>query len=269
VNHIRNTAATEAGAAKRRGFSLSYGNRNSASIVAEQTATRGREDRRGNRDETEEHPLKFAIKRIPGLALPALALALLAGAAIAQEEQAPQKNNFGPRVKQTQQPARPAAAPEIIATHGDWKVQCEAPPANAQGQSARKQCGMVQTARSDKNPKVGLTLVLVKGQQNGKQVTMMRVMAPIGVYLPTGVALEVDGGAVGRVPFTRCLPQVCIAFAEASGDTLDKMRKGSAANFIIYEAPGLGLPMKISLNGFSAAYGTLDNTLGMTSTGSP
>ena len=32
------------------------------------------------------------------------------------------------------------------------------------------------------------------------------------------------------------------------------MRKGTAANFIIYEAPGLGMPMKISLNGFSAAY---------------
>jgi invasion protein IalB len=204
---------------------------------------------------------------MPGVALPALAFILSAGLAAAQEEQAPPKNNFGPRVQQLQQQAqqpqqqqqqRPPA-PEVVATHGDWKIQCEAAPANAQGAAAgQKQCGMIQTARSDKNPKVGLTLVLVKGQQNGKAVTMMRVMAPIGVYLPTGVALEVDGGAVGRVPFTRCLPQVCIAFAEASSDTLDKMRKGSAANFIIYEAPGLGLPMKISLSGFSAAYGNLD-----------
>jgi invasion protein IalB len=37
------------------------------------------------------------------------------------------------------------------------------------------------------------------------------------------------------------------------------MKKGSAANFIIYEAPGLGLPLKISLSGFSAAFGALDN----------
>jgi len=205
------------------------------------------------------------MKRMPGLALPVLALTLFAGMAAAQEEQAPKKNNFGPRLQtqqqqqQPQQPGKPPA-PEVVATHGDWKIQCETAAPNAQsGAPGQKQCGMVQTARSEKNPKVGLTLVLVKGQQNGKVVTMMRVMAPIGVYLPTGVALEVDGGAVGRVPFTRCLPQVCIAFAEASGDTLEKMRKGSAANFIIYEAPGLGLPMKISLNGFSAAYGALDN----------
>ena len=54
------------------------------------------------------------------------------------------------------------------------------------------------------------------------------------------------------MPFTRCLPQICVALAEASPETLEKMRKGTAANFIIYEAPGLGVPMKISLEGFSA-----------------
>ena len=209
--------------------------------------------------------MKLAIKRIPGVAVPVLALALFTGMAAAQQQQqAPPNNGFGPRVQppqqQAQRPPDNLPAPEVVATHGDWKIQCETPAPSTQGAPAgQKQCGMIQTARSDKNPKVGLTLVLVKGQQNGKTVTMMRVMAPIGVYLPTGVALEVDGGAVGRVPFTRCLPQVCIAFAEASSETLDKMRKGSAANFIIYEAPGLGLPMKISLNGFAAAYGALDN----------
>ena len=85
----------------------------------------------------------------------------------------------------------------------------------------------------------------------------MRVIAPIGVFLPTGVALEIDGNAVGRVPFTRCMPQVCMAFAEASPDTLEKMQEGQgSANFIIYEAPGIGLPMKLSLEGFSSARST-------------
>jgi len=200
-----------------------------------------------------------------------VALSLMAGAAIlpaaAQTSQdansldkAPRNNNFGPRlgVQAQPQPGAPnLPAPEEIATHGAWKVQCETMPEGQQEGGAtpgKRQCGMVQTAHSDKNPKAGLTLVMVKTKQNDKDITMMRVMAPIGVFLPTGVALEIDGAAVGRVPFTRCLPQVCIAFAEAQPATLDKMRKGNAANFIIYEAPGLGLPMKISLDGFSAAY---------------
>jgi invasion protein IalB len=187
--------------------------------------------------------------------------------ALAQDAQAPQKNKFGPRNPQAQgqgqlQPGpRPqpqqGPAPQVIATHGDWKIQCEnAAKPDAQGQT-EKQCAMVQTARSEKNNKLGLTTVFVRGKQNGKEVTMMRILAPIGVYLPTGVALEIDGGAVGRIPFMRCLPQICMAFGEAGTQTLDKFRKGTAANFIVYEAPGIGMPIKISLNGFSDAFKAL------------
>jgi invasion protein IalB len=198
-----------------------------------------------------------------------VAALLTVAPALAQQAQAPQKNNFGPRNpaiqnKQGQQQRQPGPraqgpAPQVIATHGDWKIQCEAAgKANAQGQAQNaKQCAMVQSARSDKNAKLGLTTVFVRGKQNGKDVTMMRILAPIGVYLPTGVALEVDGGAVGRLPFMRCLPQICVAFGEAGNQTLDKFRKGSAANFIIYEAPGIGMPIKISLNGFAAAFTAL------------
>lgn len=191
-------------------------------------------------------------------AVAALAL-FCTGPVAAQQEQIPPRQ-FGPRVTV----AKPGAAPavEVIATHGAWKIQCEVPQNGqaAEGQSeGQKQCGMVQGARSEKNPKATLTLVLIRAKQADKQVTMIRVMTPIGVFLPTGVALEIDGAAVGRVPFTRCLPQVCMAFAEATPETLDKMKKGNAANFIIYEAPGLGLPMKISLEGFSAAFNALEN----------
>lgn len=203
---------------------------------------------------------------------PALTVAALLSvtSALAQDAQAPQRNNFGPRLPRAQGQGQPPGqgqpgpraqqqgpAPQIIATHGDWKIQCEnQPKPDAQGQT-EKQCAMVQTGRSEKNTKLGLTTVFVRGKQNGKDVTMMRILAPIGVYLPTGVALEIDGGAVGRIPFMRCLPQICMAFGEAGTQTLDKFRKGTAANFIIYEAPGIGMPIKISLNGFADAFKAL------------
>lgn len=177
--------------------------------------------------------------------------------ALAQEQQpSPPGKAFGPRVKpgQAAPAGQPAAAPpasQTVATHGAWQIQCAA------DKDGKKGCGMVQVTRSEKNPKVGLSLVIVRTKQGEKDVVMMRVMAPIGVYLPTGVALEVDGAAVGRVPFTRCRPQICEALAEASPETLAKMKKGTAANFIVYEAPGLGVPMKISLEGFSAGLDSL------------
>jgi invasion protein IalB len=181
------------------------------------------------------------------------AAALIASLAIIGEAQA-QQQQFGPRANQAprQQPQQPQAPkPELVATHGDWAVQCQQEP-GAEGGAAVRTCGMFQAAKSDRQG-VGLTLVVVKGEQDGKEVTMLRVMAPIGVYLPTGVALEIDGDAVGRVPFTRCMPQACIAVAEASPPTLEKMKAGGVANFIIYEAPGAGMAMELSLKGFTAA----------------
>ena len=217
------------------------------------------------------------------LALASLGLVLslgMSGIAAAQDDTTTQKQDqqapaaegqqqdgqpqFGPRAKKTgqQQQGQPGQQPpppkiDLIAENGQWRVQCESVPA-MEGQPAGRQCGMIQVTKSDKNPKASLTLVMVSSKQNGKVLYNMRVLAPIGVFLPTGVALEIDGNAVGRVPFTRCMPQICMAFAEASPDTIAKLKKGKAANFIIYEAPGIGLPMKLSLEGFSASLAALD-----------
>ena len=155
-----------------------------------------------------------AIKRMPGIALPVAGCSgLYAGMAVAQDTTGAAEEQF--------RPPGAAAGAAAAAAGASGSLPPRSSPPTATGNSmrtsprpnapatAQKQCGMVQTRAAKKTPRSGLTLVLVKGQQSGKEVTMMRVMAPIGVYLPTGVALEVDGGAVGRVPFTRCLPQVC------------------------------------------------------------
>jgi invasion protein IalB len=214
--------------------------------------------------------VRITLKPGRTLALSVLGLTMglmFAGVSAAQESQQDQKQSapsqFGPRANKQSAPAaqggqqQPAPKIDVIAENGKWKVQCETPPA-PEGQKAVRQCGMVQATQSEKNPKATLTLVLVKTVAGDKTAINMRVIAPIGVFLPTGVALEIDGAAVGRVPFTRCMPQVCMAFAEASAETLGKMKKGSEANFIIYEAPGIGLPMKMSLEGFSASLAALE-----------
>lgn len=202
-----------------------------------------------------------ALLRNLAIALPLTLAALPFSAAdTSAQTQQGQKQQFGPRAnKLPGEGPEKASNVEVVATHGAWKLQCENAPASAEGQAeAGRSCGMVQSTQNEKNPKATLTLVLVKSKQGDKNVTMMRILAPIGVFLPTGVALEIDGNAVGRVPFTRCMPQICMAFAEATAETLGKMKKGNAANFIIYEAPGLGLPMKLSLEGFSAAIDALN-----------
>ncbi len=218
------------------------------------------------------------ISVLKGIVLFSMLFAFI-GEATAQSKRLP-----GPRVnKPVGPPARPSQpAAEVIAKHGKWQVQCtdiptgpSQKPAAAQGGSSGKvgknassqgakagpktvrQCGMLQSTSSKERKGITLTLVMGTARQKKKVTTMMRILVPVGVYLPLGIALEIDGEAVGRVPFIRCLPQICTAFAEVTTKTLTKMRKGANANFIIYEAPGVGLTLPVSLKGFTAAYNAL------------
>ena len=175
--------------------------------------------------------------------------------------------NFGPRkgaqAAQGEQPPADALKTEIISTHGSWQVQCTEVPKGADpGQpDGGKTCGMVQNIKSDKDDKIQISLIISKVKRGDKSSIFVRVLAPIGVYLPTGVPVEIDGAALpNRMQFTRCLPRVCEAFGEATPESLNKFKKGGVATFYIYDRPGNGFPMKIKLEGFDAALADLNKT---------
>jgi invasion protein IalB len=232
------------------------------------------------------------ISRI-GLSLGLMALVGVAGSqsGFAQTDPLkvkPEASSFGPRTQKGQR-ARRGPPPEIIATFDDWKIQCETLPVQAQkhgqdpanpdsaeaasGKSdnatavadtaqpqtqTKRICGMIQSARDEKRPQLGLTLYISRIRQGEKVLTQMRILAPIGVWLPQGIGLDIDGQAIGSMPYSNCLPQMCLARAETSAETLDKFKKGTVANFFIYAGPGAGVPLKISLKGFGKALEALD-----------
>ena len=160
---------------------------------------------------------------------------------------APPPPGLGPRVN-APAGAQPAPPPvENVAKHGQWQVQCSP----AQGDQP-KSCGMIQVEKNDKTPAIGLSLIINRVKQGDKVQVMMRALVPIGVYLPTGVAMEIDGAALeGRMTFTRCNPQACEAFGEASDPSLKKFMKGKTATFYIYDRPGNGYPILFPLEGFA------------------
>jgi invasion protein IalB len=166
---------------------------------------------------------------------------------------------FGPRAGAQQQGAAQQAPEgpktETVATHGKWAVQCTDLPKEAGGKS----CGMIQNTKNAKDERIALSVVVSRVKRDGKAVTFMRILAPVGVYLPTGIPMEIDGAALQtRMQFSRCLPRMCEGFGEASPETLAKFKKGTNATFYLYDRPGNGYPMKISLEGFGAALSALD-----------
>jgi invasion protein IalB len=177
--------------------------------------------------------------------------------------EAPAGVKNGPRATPPGQPPQgaPKVKTETIATHGAWAIQCSEIEAGADQEMPQggKQCGMTQAAKNDKNEKLQISVIVNHLKGKDREATFMRILAPIGVYLPNGIPVEIDGEALkNRMQFTRCMPRVCEAFGETSPDTLARFKKGSAAILYIYDRPGNGFPMKLSLEGFGKALAELE-----------
>ena len=85
----------------------------------------------------------------------------------------------------------------------------------------------------------------------------MRVVAPLGVLLPSGLGLKIDHADIGRAGFVRCLPNGCIAEVIMDDELIKKLRTGKTATFIIFQTPEEGIGFPMSLAGFGEGYDKL------------
>ena len=117
---------------------------------------------------------------------------------------------------------------------------------------------MIQIARHPKQKNVGISVLIVKQSVKGKSVSQMRVTVPIGVYLPAGVGVEIDGAAIGRLGYELCSPQgVCVATTFLNDDLLTKFKSGGGAKFYIKDIRGRDGIFDLSLKGFTKSYESL------------
>lgn len=139
---------------------------------------------------------------------------------------------------------------EVRSTHGDWQMRCDTPPG-----ASSEQCALIQNVTAADRENVGLSVIVLKTAD--KQARILRVLAPLGVLLPSGLGLRVDNADIGRAGFVRCLPNGCIAEVILEDELLTKLQSGGQATFIIFQTPEEGIGIPISLNGFSAGFDAL------------
>ena len=85
----------------------------------------------------------------------------------------------------------------------------------------------------------------------------MRVVAPLGVMLPSGLGLKIDDKDVGRAGFVKCLPNGCIAEVVMDDNLIAQLRNGHTSTFIIFQSPEEGIGFPMSLKGFGDGYDKL------------
>lgn len=134
--------------------------------------------------------------------------------------------------------------------HGDWETRCDKPP-GAQGEV----CSMMQFVTAEDRDNVGLSVIVLKTAD--KKAKVMRVLAPLGVLLPSGLGLKIDQNEMGRAGFVRCLPDGCLAEVILDDDLIGKLRNGKTATFVIFQTPEEGIGIPISLSGFGAGFDAL------------
>lgn len=132
---------------------------------------------------------------------------------------------------------------ELKTTVGAWQVRCGRPP----GARAEK-CALVQSVKAEDRRNVSLTIIFLRSFSGDKR--LLRVVAPLGVLLPTGLGLKIDGEDVGHAPFLKCGQVGCVAEVVADDNLIEKMQSGQNAIFIIFQTPEEGIGVPIDLTGF-------------------
>ena len=145
---------------------------------------------------------------------------------------------------------RAAAQGAVKSVHKDWQIRCDTPPG-----AKAEQCALIQSVTAEDRANVGLTVIVLKTADQKSR--LMRVVAPLGVLLPSGLGLKIDNVDIGRAGFVRCLPNGCIAEVVMDDTLIGKLRNSKTATFIIFQTPEEGIGFPMSLAGFGEGYDKL------------
>lgn len=138
----------------------------------------------------------------------------------------------------------------VRSLHNDWQIRCDTPPG-----AQAEQCALIQSVTAEDRPNIGLTVIVLKTAD--KKTRLMRVIAPPGVLLPSGLGLKIDNAEIGRAGFVRCVPNGCVAEVIMDDTLIGRLRSGATATFIIFQTPEEGIGFPMSLKGFGEGFDKL------------
>ena len=138
----------------------------------------------------------------------------------------------------------------VKSNHGAWSIVCDQPAG-----ASSEQCALMQNVIAEDRPEVGLSVVVLKTAD--RKAKILRVLAPLGVLLPNGLGLNVDGKDIGRAYFVRCFSDGCYAEVVLEDELLKTFRSGATATFIVFQSPEEGIGIPVDLKGFGEGYDAL------------
>lgn len=138
-------------------------------------------------------------------------------------------------------------------TFDDWTVKCDAPKDKTNGQ-----CFVVQVIRHTRNDKVQMFFTAVFGRFGDKAEPGAIFTLPLGVYLPAGLSVAIDGKELrNNIAFETCESGGCRVKFGFDEKTLEAFRKGLSATATFFDLRRRRISVALSLRGFSRAIATI------------
>jgi invasion protein IalB len=134
---------------------------------------------------------------------------------------------------------------QVKAVYGAWKLKC----AQIAGAKQHDKCALVQDLKLEDRPNMFLTVLFMRSFDSDKKI--LRIVAPLGVVLPAGLGLRVDGADVGNVKFLKCWKFGCLAEVIVDDNLVNKFTAGQTASFIVFPTPDSGIGFPAPLAGFA------------------
>jgi invasion protein IalB len=94
-------------------------------------------------------------------------------------------------------------------------------------------------------------LISIDGKVNRK---ILQISVPTARLIGPGITMQVDGGKGQKIDYAVCLPDKCTAEIPVTDAMIAGMKKGTDVTFTSINFRRAPNPIKISLDGFGAAY---------------
>ncbi len=94
-------------------------------------------------------------------------------------------------------------------------------------------------------------LITVSGKVNRK---LFQVSVPSARAIPPGITMQIDGGSPQKLQYAVCMPDKCVAEAPLTDGVIASLKKGGEVVFTSVNFQRAPNPIKISLEGFTAAF---------------
>jgi len=128
-----------------------------------------------------------------------------------------------------------------------WSSTC-----TSTGRGSPLECALEQRAIARETNRVIGIITIRMPSETRKPVSMIQL--PVGLFLPAGVNIDVDGDMAQNFPFQTCNANACFVGFPLSDALLKRMLNGGKFNVTFQYLNKKPVTLPMSLEGFSDAY---------------